>query len=417
MSLFDSILPTDNTPMQTPANLMAQIKGLPITATQASAMSRLTPSATTTPGSALPPLLPSLPSLTAPAPDPIGSLASLRPNLPSLTAPAPTTPRAAGFQAAAQAAGGTQAESNPINTLLISLANGVRAGVPAFRAQKQANQEAAVQAAMQAADYKAHRDFINSPAAARMFGSQVDAARAMSDAELGPWLVKNNIVEPVEFSQNTHGDVAQVKGPGAATAKPIYNLSRPVSPGQQVPRMQMVNGVATPVIGPDGKQVYDVPNPLPTPRAAALSAAQQKENTIRNIAGLGPNDPITDDNREAYRKAVAWVDAQARTPRAMPAPRSGRLVQTEQGIVSVDPVTHEVTPLTDANGVPIQKPKTAAMVKAQSDSALVAKITGAATPAANGDQTAARTAAAKAILAGTRPGDKKVAQDWLKLHP
>jgi hypothetical protein len=60
------------------------------------------------------------------------------------------------------------------------------------------------------------------------------------------------------------------------------------------------------------------------------------------------------------------------------------------------------------------------MVKAQSDSALVAKVTGGVTPAVpagNATRDAARTTTAKAIMAGTQPGDKSVAQAWLQQHP
>jgi hypothetical protein len=427
MNLFQSILPSSggDTPanmqgVSTPPNIMALLQGLPITAAQAQQASRLTPNVVTTPGTGAPSLSP--PPAAPPTPPLAGVNAALtalmRQRAAAGNLPDPTQ---TGVQAGADAAANTRAESNPLNTLLISLANGVRSGVPAFRATKQANAEAAQSAAVAANDAKVHRDYINSPDAAKVFGSQIGAARALSDSELGPFLVKNSIVQQPEYSQNQNGDVVQVKGQGV-TGQPIYRgQARAINPGQQVPRFTRdANGVQRQVLDGNGQPVYDTPNPLPTPKPAALTAAQQKENTIRNIAGLGPNDPITDDNREAYQKAVAWVDAQARTPRAMPAPRSGRLVQTEQGIVSVDPITHEVTPLTDQNGAPLRHEKTAAMVKAQSDSALVAKVTGSTGATPSNDNTArdaARTATAKAILNGTQPGDKATAQAWLKLHP
>src|ERR1017187_8130452 len=256
MSLFDSILPPSggDTPanmqgLQTPANIMALIQGLPATQRMAQQMSPL-PSPAPAPA-----------SMAAPSSDPIAAQSALRPRVAPTsdsTLPDPTT---TGFQAAGQAAGNTQAESNPLNTLLISLANGASAGNSAFRAQKRQNQEDANTAAITAHDNQSHRDYINSPQAAAVFGDQVGAARSMSDAELGPWLVKNSIVPPNEYSQNQEGQVTWVKGNGAKGQVVQGATLRPVNPGQAVPRMQQTNGVITQARDPiTGAPVYDTPN-------------------------------------------------------------------------------------------------------------------------------------------------------------
>lgn len=421
--MFDQILPSTLQPTapQLPPELAALLPGGPITDTLLQRMRGLA--------------TPNAPAFTPP---PLGADSGGDPNAGAGMVGAPLTPRPitptpsalasvlpdptqAGLYAASQSMDNLPTVNSFAGNVALALGRALPAGVNAFRVQKRANAEATQAATLQAHDYQMHRDFINSADAAKMFGSQIGAARALSDAELGPFLVKNAIVQPVEFSQNTQGDTVQVKGPGA-TGQPVYRgQARTVNPGQAVPRTSMVNGVQTPVRDANGVQVYDTPNPLPTPKPAALTAAALEDRDIRAIAGMDANDPITADNRQAYIDATkTYRTMNKRAPAAGRAAPLGRIVQTDRGIVSVDPVTHQVTQLTDENNQPIRAPKSAGMVKAQADSAIVAKVTGAGAappPSDNTARDAARTTTAKAILNGTQPGDKAVAQAWLKQHP
>lgn len=411
--MFDSILPQQPGAPKLPANLVALLQGLPVTANVASATS----ASPTPPPPVAAPALPSLPDVASAGP---GKPPTLPPGVLDRLL---ISPKEAGFTAAAAGAAQGQVFDSPWATLASSVLRGIASGAPAFRAQQRANEAARATAALQAHDAQQYRDYINSPEAAKVFGAQVSAARALSDADLGPWLVKNNVVSPVTFSQNAAGQTVQVTGPGA-TGQPVQSLPpRPVPVGQKVPRTQIVGGVLQPVRDATGAIVYDDPNPAPAPKPAALTQAQLEDRGIRAIAGMGPDDPITDENRSRYLDAVKAYHAMTTTPPKPPSAPQARIVNTDRGMVSIDPVTHKVTQLTDSTGAPIQAPKSAARTKAETDSALVAHITGGGTPAAPhvSDDTkardAARTANAKAILSGKVPGDKALAAAWLKQHP
>ena len=345
------------------------------------------------------------------APTPAASLVA------GLPLPSPTE---AGFTAAAAGARAGEAFDSPVASLASSALRAIQAGVPAFRAQRQANREAQYVAGIKAAEAKSYRDWINSDAAEKLFGPNVSAARAMDDATLKEFVAKSAAVQPVTFSQTASGQVIQATGPGAGRI--VQSIpTRDVPVGHKVPRTRInADGALETVRDAQGSVLYDDPNPAPEPKPAALTQAALEDRAIRAIAGMEEGEAITEQNRERYTRAVQSYHrliAPPKSPSATPAPR---IVQTDRGIVTVDR-DGKVTQLTDATGNPVMPPKSAATIRAQADSALIANLTGSGSPGGGtpqvNDVTARRTANAKAILNGSAPGDKALAKRWLDAHP
>lgn len=358
------------------------------------------------------PIAPPPTAPSAPGAGPSGMAAGVH----GLPLPDPTQ---AGLMAAAAGARTGETFDSPIATLASSVLRSIQSGVPAFRAQRQANREAEYLAGIKGAEAKSYRDWVNSDEAEKLFGANVSAARAMDDAALKEWITKSSVVQPVTFSQTASGQVIQSTGPGAGQIVQTIP-SRDVPVGHKVPRTRVTtDGVLETVRDAQGNVLYDDPNPAPEPKPAALTQAALEDRAIRAIAGMQEGEPITEQNRERYTRAVQSYHrliAAPKNPAAAPAPR---IVQTDRGIVTVDR-DGKVTQLTDASGNPVMPPKSAATIRAQADSALIANLTGGGSPGGTApvnDVTARRTANAKAILNGSVPGDKALAKQWLDAHP
>ncbi len=165
MALFDSILPPGQapaapaspTPVGLPPSLLAMLKGTPIAQNLGSSFSGVVPpTVAPTPGlGASAPVAPS----PVPGPGPV-----IPKNIPPSSGPLPLPdPATAGWQAGAEGAAHAPVFNSPVATLASSVLEGIRKGVPAFRAQRQANKETQYIADLQTAQEKAYRDQTNSP--------------------------------------------------------------------------------------------------------------------------------------------------------------------------------------------------------------------------------------------------------------
>lgn len=314
MAYFEGILPQDRTAVPTPKvapGLLALLNGTPIAGQMGAQLAQ--PAGPAMPGApgAPGPALPSGPAPSMPAPPPPPGANLPTPPAPGLPLPDPT---AVGFEAAARGAQQGQVFDSPVASLASAALRAIQSGVPAFRAQRQANREAQYVADLKAAQEKKWTDYVGNDKNFEQFGtagqtvqnylrglSPEAGQKYMTEHGLEALLPQNTLVKVGEdglYDTTKSGPEAWVRRP---TDKRVFK------PGEVIQATDPLTG--QPVLDAEGNPTTIMPAG-PAPVRTTFDRASPE--WLQTYAGLfGPLKEGTDPTKDEAAAVNAMIQRQA----------------------------------------------------------------------------------------------------------